>query len=79
MMIYARYFVLLVLIVRSSLFVCLRTLLFSMAQAAICAEAGAYLISPFVGRHSFLLCNGIGWQATISNPPRFPCLLPCLL
>jgi len=29
---------------------CNMTLLFSMAQAAACAEAGAYLISPFVGR-----------------------------
>jgi len=29
---------------------CNLTLLFSMAQAVACAEAGAYLISPFVGR-----------------------------
>lgn len=29
---------------------CNLTLLFSFAQAAACAEAGAYLISPFVGR-----------------------------
>lgn len=29
---------------------CNLTLLFSLAQAARCAEAGAYLISPFVGR-----------------------------
>lgn len=29
---------------------CNLTLLFSMAQAAACAEAGVYLISPFVGR-----------------------------
>jgi len=29
---------------------CNMTLLFSLAQAAACADAGAYLISPFVGR-----------------------------
>ena len=29
---------------------CNMTLLFSMAQAAACAEVGAYLVSPFVGR-----------------------------
>ena len=29
---------------------CNLTLLFSMAQAVACAEAGIYLISPFVGR-----------------------------
>ena len=29
---------------------CNMTLIFSLAQAAACADAGAFLISPFVGR-----------------------------
>ena len=33
---------------------CNLTLLFSMAQAIACAEAGVTLISPFVGRYVFI-------------------------
>ena len=55
---------------------CNLTLLFSMAQAIACAEAGVTLISPFVGRSvlrhpSFLLPTRVTQVGT--------CFLVCLL
>lgn len=44
---------------------CNLTLLFSLTQAAACAEAGVYLISPFVGRISdYYRTTGKGFSST---------------
>lgn len=49
---------------------CNLTLLFSFAQAVACAEAGAYLISPFVGRIlDWHLANGMAKPATSQEDP----------
>ena len=49
---------------------CNLTLLFSFAQAVACAEAGAYLISPFVGRIlDWHLANGAAKPATPQEDP----------
>ena len=49
---------------------CNLTLLFSFAQAVACAEAGAYLISPFVGRIlDWHLANGMAKPATPQDDP----------
>ena len=49
---------------------CNLTLLFSFAQAVACAEAGVFLISPFVGRIlDWHLANGM---ATPATPPDDP-------
>lgn len=49
---------------------CNLTLLFSFAQAVACAEAGAYLISPFVGRIlDWHLANGMSQPATPQDDP----------
>ncbi len=44
---------------------CNLTLLFSFAQAVVCAEAGATLISPFVGRI-------LDWYKNAQNVPGYP-------
>lgn len=49
---------------------CNLTLLFSFAQAVACAEAGVYLISPFVGRIlDWHLANGMSPPATPQDDP----------
>ncbi|WP_462116538.1 transaldolase, partial [Lysobacter xanthus] len=49
---------------------CNLTLLFSFAQAVACAEAGVYLISPFVGRiYDWHLANGAQKPATPQDDP----------
>ena len=49
---------------------CNRTLLFSFAQAVACAEAGVFLISPFVGRIlDWHLANGMQQPATPQDDP----------
>jgi len=49
---------------------CNLTLLFSFAQAVACAEAGVYLISPFVGRIlDWHLANGAAQPATPQDDP----------
>ena len=49
---------------------CNLTLLFSFAQAVACAEAGVYLISPFVGRIlDWHLANGMAKPATPQDDP----------
>ncbi|SFK54622.1 transaldolase [Lysobacter sp. cf310] len=49
---------------------CNLTLLFSFAQAIACAEAGVYLISPFVGRIlDWHLANGMSPPATPQDDP----------
>ncbi|MCZ3133207.1 transaldolase, partial [Acinetobacter baumannii] len=49
---------------------CNLTLLFSFAQAVACAEAGVYLISPFVGRIlDWHLANGGTPPATPEEDP----------
>ncbi|MEI2453385.1 MULTISPECIES: transaldolase [Lysobacter] len=49
---------------------CNLTLLFSFAQAVACAEAGVYLISPFVGRIlDWHLANGAAKPATPQDDP----------
>ena len=49
---------------------CNLTLLFSFAQAVACAEAGVYLISPFVGRIlDWHLANGMAIPATPADDP----------
>ena len=49
---------------------CNLTLLFSFAQAVACAEAGVYLISPFVGRIlDWHLANGMDKPATPQDDP----------
>jgi transaldolase len=49
---------------------CNLTLLFSFAQAVACAEAGVYLISPFVGRIlDWHLANGADAPATPQDDP----------
>ena len=49
---------------------CNLTLLFSFAQAVACAEAGVYLISPFVGRIlDWHLANGMPAPATPQDDP----------
>ncbi|ALN64962.1 transaldolase [Lysobacter antibioticus] len=49
---------------------CNLTLLFSFAQAVACAEAGVYLISPFVGRIlDWHLANGTPKPATPADDP----------
>lgn len=49
---------------------CNLTLLFSFAQAVACAEAGVFLISPFVGRIlDWHLANGAGKPATPQDDP----------
>ncbi|QDA57248.1 transaldolase [Thermomonas aquatica] len=49
---------------------CNLTLLFSFAQAVACAEAGAFLISPFVGRIlDWHLANGMQKPATPRDDP----------
>ena len=48
---------------------CNLTLLFSLAQAAACAEAGAKLISPFVGRILDWYKNATGEEYTAENDP----------
>ena len=49
---------------------CNLTLLFSFAQAAACAEAGVFLISPFVGRIlDWHLANGMAPPATPQDDP----------
>jgi transaldolase len=49
---------------------CNMTLLFSLAQAAACAEAGAQLISPFVGRiYDWYKKNaGSAWDEAATRP-----------
>jgi transaldolase len=48
---------------------CNLTLIFSVVQAAACAEAGATLISPFVGRISdWHKKNGGSWQSAQEDP-----------
>ena len=49
---------------------CNLTLLFSFAQAVACAEAGVFLISPFVGRIlDWHLANGMDKPATAQDDP----------
>jgi len=49
---------------------CNLTLLFSFAQAVACAEAGVYLVSPFVGRIlDWHLANGMAPPATPQDNP----------
>ena len=49
---------------------CNLTLLFSFAQAVACAEAGVFLISPFVGRIlDWHLAHGMGPPATPQDDP----------
>ncbi len=49
---------------------CNLTLLFSFAQAVACAEAGVFLISPFVGRIlDWHLANGMAKPATAQDDP----------
>ena len=49
---------------------CNLTLLFSFAQAVACAEAGVFLISPFVGRIlDWHLANGMAKPATPQDDP----------
>ncbi|MFM2480409.1 transaldolase [Celerinatantimonas sp. YJH-8] len=48
---------------------CNLTLLFSFAQARACAEAGAYLISPFVGRILDWHKKNTGEEYTAQNDP----------
>lgn len=48
---------------------CNLTLLFSFAQARACAEAGAYLISPFVGRILDWYKKSTGEEYTAQNDP----------
>jgi transaldolase len=49
---------------------CNLTLLFSFAQAVACAEAGAYLVSPFVGRIlDWHLAQGMPVPATPADDP----------
>ena len=49
---------------------CNLTLLFSFAQAVACAEAGVFLISPFVGRIlDWHLANGMAAPATPQDDP----------
>ncbi len=49
---------------------CNLTLLFSFAQAVACAEAGVFLISPFVGRIlDWHLANGMDAPATAQDDP----------
>ena len=49
---------------------CNLTLLFSFAQAVACAEAGVFLISPFVGRIlDWHLANGMATPATQQDDP----------
>ena len=49
---------------------CNLTLLFSFAQAVACAEAGVYLVSPFVGRIlDWHLANGMAPPATPLDDP----------
>jgi len=49
---------------------CNLTLLFSFAQAVACAEAGVFLISPFVGRIlDWHLANGMDTPATPQDDP----------
>ena len=49
---------------------CNLTLLFSFAQAVACAEAGVYLVSPFVGRIlDWHLANGMAPPATPQDDP----------
>ena len=49
---------------------CNLTLLFSFAQAVACAEAGVYLVSPFVGRIlDWHLANGMAAPATAQDDP----------
>ncbi|MGD5980653.1 transaldolase family protein, partial [Xanthomonas citri pv. citri] len=49
---------------------CNLTLLFSFAQAVACAEAGVFLISPFVGRIlDWHLANGAAKPATPQDDP----------
>ncbi len=48
---------------------CNLTLLFSMAQAKACADAGAFLISPFVGRITDWYANATGEVYTAENDP----------
>ena len=49
---------------------CNLTLLFSFAQAVACAEAGVFLISPFVGRIlDWHLANGMATPATAQDDP----------
>ena len=49
---------------------CNLTLLFSFAQAVACAEAGVFLISPFVGRIlDWHLANGMAAPATPADDP----------
>jgi transaldolase len=53
---------------------CNMTLLFSLAQAAACADAGAQLISPFVGRiYDWYKKNaGTGWDEARDGGPNDP-------
>ncbi|NLP61855.1 transaldolase [Paraburkholderia sacchari] len=53
---------------------CNMTLLFSLAQAAACAEAGAQLISPFVGRiyDWFKKAKGADWDDAKDGGPNDP-------
>ncbi|CAG0910823.1 unnamed protein product, partial [Cyprideis torosa] len=48
---------------------CNLTLLFSMAQAKACADAGAFLISPFVGRITDWYSKSTGETYTSENDP----------
>ena len=56
---------------------CNLTLLFSFAQAVACAEAGVFLISPFVGRIlDWHLANGMQQPASASTSPVLRKLAP---
>ncbi len=60
---------------------CNLTLIFSLAQAAACADAGAFLISPFVGRIYDWYVKNEG-QELYGRDRSGPCLAPadlCLL
>ena len=48
---------------------CNLTLLFSLAQAKACADAGAFLISPFVGRITDWYANSTGETYTAETDP----------
>lgn len=48
---------------------CNLTLLFSLTQAKVCADAGIYLISPFVGRITDWYAKSTGQSFTAENDP----------
>jgi transaldolase len=48
---------------------CNCTLLFSLAQAAACVDAGAAMVSPFVGRITDWYREHAGWSASVGEDP----------